>query len=315
MAAKLAPAADFIVKTVSSDSSKAPQLFSPPRNDSNAPPGMTIYVKVDLKIDNRVKQTAIFIPIGFVKGPDVDLVLFLHGFQQNDDMAISNYLQEGYGRLREGLNASGQNIVLVAPTLGPQSEAGVLTQAGGLDDFLVQSLSAIRAHGGSGWPDTLSVRNLVIACHSGGGARAREIAGQKNDALDCLREHWGFDSLNSHNDVPFWKPWALAHRQSRLLLFYLDNGTPVASRCEELGGLGLSNLIAKVSSAPDHMHVPVTHWTDCLKAAPFLEQKPQQVAVSDEREPIPVNRRTPMARKPKAVPTKRAGKSRMSAAV
>jgi hypothetical protein len=153
-----------------------------------------------------------------------------------------------------------------------------LTQAGGLDDFVVRALSAIRTHGGSGWPDTLSLRSLVIACHSGGGARAREIAGQKNDALNSLREHWGFDSLNSRNDVPFWKPWASAHAQSRLLLFYLDNRTPVASRCKELGALGLSNLIAKVSNARDHMHVPVTHWTGCLKAAPFLEERPAQVA-------------------------------------
>ena len=72
-----------------------------------------------------------------------------------------------------------------------------MTKAGGLDDFVARSLSAIRTHGGSGWPDTLSLRSLVIACHSGGGARAREIANQKNDALNSLREHWGLDSRNS----------------------------------------------------------------------------------------------------------------------
>ncbi len=314
MAARLAPFADLTIQKISSDGSEAPELFSPAPSDSHAPPGATLYVKIDLKIDNRVKQSAIFIPVGFSKDPDVDLVLFLHGFQQNDDTAISKYLQEDYGRLREGLNASGRNIILVAPTLGPQSEAGVLTKAGGLDDFVARSLSAIRTHGGSGWPDTLSLRSLVIACHSGGGARAREIANQKNDALNSLREHWGFDSLNSRNDVPFWQPWAPAHPQGRLLLFYLDNGTPVASRCKELGALGLSNLIAKVSNAPDHMHVPVTHWTGCLKAAPFLEDRPAQVAELDAAESILVNRRTAMVKKPKASRTKGAAKPRTGAA-
>jgi hypothetical protein len=59
----------------------------------------------------------------------------------------------------------------------------------------------------------------------------------------------------------------------RLLLYYLPTGTP-AQWCKELAKLKLPNLLAQKSSAPDHMHVPITHWGSDLKGANFLAMRP-----------------------------------------
>jgi hypothetical protein len=118
------------------------------------------------------------------RGPDIDIVLYLHGFQQPDGVrSISQYLIKDYGQLRQRLNASGRNVILVAPTLGPKSEPGNLTAHGGLDLLLGRALAAIRAHAGDGWPDVLTLRSLIIACHSGAGVDERELVGGTGRAL------------------------------------------------------------------------------------------------------------------------------------
>ena len=281
---------------ISSHGVPAPGLFQPEPLDPHSPRGQTIYVEIDLQIPNRVRQTAIFVPDGFSKRADIDIVLYLHGHEQNDDVSISRYLQEDYGKLREGMNASGRNIILVAPTLGSLSQANALTRPGGLDDFVAKCLSALRAHGSNGWPDTLSLRNLIIACHSGGGAPEREIAGGGDRALLNLRECWGFESLYQDADLTFWPTWARAHQNKRLLLFFRPHNSPdnanMVQRCELLGSLGLSNLLATHSNAPSHMMVPLTHWQTCLRGAPFIEDRPQMV-VSREAGSIAADVREP----------------------
>jgi D-alanyl-D-alanine carboxypeptidase len=270
---------------ISSSGVPAPGLYQPDPPDPHAPPGQTIYANIDLQIQNRARQTAIFVPDGFLKGPDIDIVLYLHGFQQNDDVSINKYLQEDYGKLREGVNASGRNVILVAPTLGSLAQANGLTQAGGLDGFLGRCLSALRAHGGSGWPDTLTLHNLIIAGHSGGGVPEREIAGGGDRALASLGECWGYESLYHSPDVTFWPTWARAHHDSRLRLFYRphnsEENAQMVQRFKSVGGLGIANILVTQSDAPSHMMVPLTHWQACLRAAPFLEDRPQRMARSE----------------------------------
>jgi hypothetical protein len=140
-----------------------------------SPPGTTIYARIELAIDATVPQSGIFIPQGFDAGSLVDIVLYLRGFQYGV-VSIRSYFQKDYGRLREGVNASGRNVVLVATALGPQSQAGRLLEAGGLDHFLSQALSAVRGRLPNP-PGVLTLNHLILACHSGGGAPTREIAG------------------------------------------------------------------------------------------------------------------------------------------
>jgi hypothetical protein len=268
---------------LSSKDFQAAELIQPTQFETHPPPGLTLFVKIDLGIADRAPETAIYIPDGFSKGPDIDIVLYLHGFQQPDGVrSISQYLMMDYGQLRQRLNASGRNVILVAPTLGPESQPGNLTAHGGLDLFLGRTLAAIHAHAGDGWPDVLSLRSLIIACHSGAGVDERELAGGSGKALASLKSSWGYESLYHGVDVPFWSGWARNHESSRLLLFYRPHNSPenaeMVSRCKTLGARGLANLIATPSNAGSHMLVPVTHFQACLEGAAFLNRKPELVA-------------------------------------
>jgi hypothetical protein len=184
--------------------------------------------------------------------------------------------------LRQRLNASGRNVILVAPTLGPHSQPGNLTAQGGLDVFLGRTLATIRAHAGDGWPDVLVLRNLIVACHSGAGVDERELVGGSDKALASLKNSWGYESLYHDADVPFWSNWARDHESSRLLLFYRPHNSPenteMVHRCKTLGALRLANLIATPSNASSHMLVPVIHFQSCLEGAAFLDRKPELVA-------------------------------------
>lgn len=239
------------------------------------PAGKTLYITIDLKIPAAPVETAVFIPDGFVVSQNIDLVIYLRGFKIDDKVVtMDDYFKKSYGKLREGVNASGRNVILVAPALGPKSQAGTLVKPGGLDAFVGQVLRAALRHGGFLQPPpSLTLSNLIVAGHSGGGAPTRAIAGGTDKALKNLRECWGYDSLNNAADLQFWPGWSANNASKRLLLFYLPNGTPVAKRCEKLRDMRLANVAAQKSVAPDHMHVPITHWRSNLEAAAFLAPK------------------------------------------
>jgi hypothetical protein len=257
-------------KVITSDGGVVPTLSK----TETTPPGITIYVKLDLQINATPPEVGIFIPDGFDLGSHIDLLLYMRGFKIADNIvSVESYFKQSYGKLREGVNLSGRNVILVAPALGANSQAGNLVKPGGLDSFLRQALAAVLEHGGlANPPNLLTLGHLIIACHSGGGAPVRKIAGGTDEGLANLRECWGYDSLYHNADVPFWSAWARARTNDRLMLYYLPSGTP-AQRCRELAKLKLANLIAQESSAPDHMHVPITHWESNLQGANFLAMR------------------------------------------
>ncbi len=268
---------------ITSNDFPAADLIRPTQLETRPPPGLTLFVKIDLGIAGQAPETAIYIPDGFSKGSNIDIVLYLHGFLQDDGVtAISQYLTKDYGQLRQRLNTSGRNVILVAPTLGAKSEPGKLTAHGGLDLFLGRALASIRAHAGDGWPDVLTLRSLIVACHSGGGVDERLLAGGAGKAAASLVNCWGYESLYHDVDVPFWRAWARDHESSRLLLFYRPHNSPdnaeMVDRCKTLGALGLANVVATPSNAISHMLVPVTHFQGCLEQATFLDRKPELVA-------------------------------------
>src|SRR5271169_1544539 len=171
-------------KRISAKDIGAPALLK----TETRPPGRTLYVDIDLGVRGKPPQCAIFIPDGFDAGSRIDIVLYLHGFNIPDGaLSIDQYLKQDYGKLREGVNASGRNVILIAPTLGAKSQAGALVQPGGLDDVLGKSLAAIQVHGQlTGPPKILAVGNLILAGHSGGGKPVREIAGGNDATLASL---------------------------------------------------------------------------------------------------------------------------------
>jgi hypothetical protein len=242
----------------------------------SAPPQTTLYAKIDLGITDRfgIKAppiTGIFVPDGFVSGPTVDIVLWLHGFKGDANRRLSidqywNAARFAYGGFREGVNASGRNIILVAPTLGSRSEAGDLLKPGGLDTYLAKVLGVL----GKGVPSGLG--NLILACHSGGGKPMRALAGGSNKALANLRECWGFDCTYNSGDDAFWAKWARSKPSARCYFYYIKN-SPTARLSETLRDKRVPNAIVLPSKDNRHNYVPITHWRERLQGAGFLRAR------------------------------------------
>jgi peptidoglycan hydrolase-like protein with peptidoglycan-binding domain len=242
----------------------------------STPPRTTLYAKIDLGITDRfgIKAapiTGIFVPDGFVSGPTVDIVLWLHGFKgdANRRLSIDQYWNAdrfAYGGFREGVNASGRNVILIAPTLGSRSEAGDLLKPGGLDTYLAKVLGVLS----KGVPSGLG--NLILACHSGGGKPMRALAGGSDKALANLRECWGFDCTYNSGDDVFWAKWARSKPSARCYFYYIKN-SPTARLSEALRDKRVPNAMVLPSKDNRHNYVPITHWRERLQGAGFLRAR------------------------------------------
>ena len=263
------------------------------RSRESTAPGATLYVEIDLKITDKAgivapPVTGIFIPEGYQRAATVDLVLYLHGFKADaiKREAIDQYWNTRrfpYGALREGVNASGRNVVLVAPTLGSRSEAGNLVKPGGLDAFLNEVLAALRTYGpqsSTGLAPVLG--NLIFACHSGGGWPMRQLAGGQDRALTQLRECWGFDCTYNRGDDAFWAGWARARTNAKVYIYYIA-GSPTAPLAESLRNMRVPNAIVQTSRDRRHNYVPMTHWQERLQGTSFLGTRAGGVP-----QPVPV---------------------------
>jgi hypothetical protein len=125
-------------KVITSDGVAVPTLSK----SESTPPGTTIYVKLDLQIKETPPEVGIFIPDGFELGSRIDLLLYMRGFKIADEVvSVESYFKQSYGKLREGVNSSGRNVILVAPALGPTSQAGTLVKPGGARQFLASRVS------------------------------------------------------------------------------------------------------------------------------------------------------------------------------
>jgi hypothetical protein len=119
-------------------------------NSESTPPGTTIYVKLDLQIKETPPEVGIFIPDGFDLGSHIDLLLYMRGFKIADEVvSVESYFKQSYGKLREGVNSSGRNVILVVPALGPISQAGSLVKPGGSTVSCVKRWPQSRSTGDS----------------------------------------------------------------------------------------------------------------------------------------------------------------------
>jgi hypothetical protein len=279
-----------------------PNAGSAPRliRKEPVPAGTTLYVEIDLQILDKLKLvgqplTGIFIPENYVPSAAADLILYLHGHKAEAirRQAIDQYWNSQrfpYGALREGVNASARNVILVAPTLGSRSEAGRLVRTGGLDAYIAQVLAALHAYGPhqqTGAAPTL--RNLILACHSGGGLPMRQLAGGRDRALARLRECWGYDCTYNAGDDVFWQRWAQARPNARVYIYYIP-GSPTAALAEGLRNRRVQNAIVLPARDKRHNYVPIAHWQERLLGASFLAARSAGSAVRPPR-----SSRTPAA--------------------
>jgi hypothetical protein len=260
----------------------SPSRLTPSLVKSEAsPPAYTLYLDLALGSESPSRPlTGIFIPQGFQPQPQVDLILYLHGFKYTlkfepySTLAIDGYWGDKSRfpnfALREGVNEGRKNVILVAPTLGARSQTGWLTKPGGFAAYLDHVMAALAAHGpykNAGQPPTPG--NIILACHSGGGLPMRQLALSGERYASQIKECWGFDCTYNTGDDTEWARWARSRPDARLYIYYI-----AGSRTQPLS-LGLKrqrvpNVFVAPSPEPRHMWVPIKHWRERIQSAPFL---------------------------------------------
>jgi Putative peptidoglycan binding domain len=240
--------------------------------------GLSVYVEIPLGSESPARpMTGIYVPPGFSPQPRVDLIVYLHGFKSSHPAAtIDAYWdsrQFPYWPLRDGVAESRKNVILVAPTLGPRSQAGRLLGVGGFDAYLDQIMKALTAHGPyADRGPAPTPGNIVLACHSGGGRPMRQLAVSEQRSAAQVRECWGFDCLYNADDAALWIRWARSRPDARLFLYYLSSAAELSKR---LQAQRLPNILVERSIARGHNWVPVTHWRNRIQTAPFFGTRGQ----------------------------------------
>jgi penicillin-insensitive murein endopeptidase len=242
----------------------------------NEPFGATLYVKISLGAASAAKPvTGIFIPQSYVARPQVDVILYLHGHKAagvcgpGDSAAIDGYWRSRYWPLREEIARSGKNAILIAPTLGPKSQPGNLTDPGGFETYVDQVLAVLSAYGP--FPRagrSLTVGNIILACHSGGGSPMRRLALGSDRYVDRVRECWGFDSLYNRVDPELWARWAKSRPDARLFIHHLGSTQALSKR---LLDKQLPNVCVERSTARSHCWVPIEHWRHRIQTSASLQ--------------------------------------------
>jgi hypothetical protein len=249
------------------------------------PPSQTLFFDIDLGIGAARRLTAVFFPVSFTATASPDVLVYFHGIRAP---TIDRYLELPAMLLREETNkadsAKTQDLILVAPTLGPACEAGEIVDSG-LDWYLGEVLSALAA----GAPDRLagsatpSFGTVYLAAHSGGGRPARAVALKK----PAVAEYWLFDALygpsgwpatdktDTANVRPLGHPDAVEEEWLEVLetqgvklydCYLTDEPT---KRSKNLEHFVLTTAIDGEasfvrSSSPNHDRVPITHWKELV---------------------------------------------------
>ena len=200
-----------------------------------------------------------------------NVVLWLHGFYvRNERVLFHNDNTRG----REQVLGSGRDVVLIAPFLGytywnkekEQFEGNYsvrdLGDAKWGERYLDEVLAAL-----SPTNKPINVKNLVIACHSGGGEGMRSLVGTLGKYQSRLKECWGFDCLYGAKAVPddarFWYQWVSAVGRRPLYIFYGPSTIPQSVKLYLMGrgrATPEGNRAAPPRAPVNDLHVTIAHY-------------------------------------------------------
>lgn len=280
-------------------------------SSESSPPDSTLYVDINLGCTKSapkaapvcpIPMTGIFIPQNYLPTDSVDLILFLQGYHTHNvikrkapspgyfpsNLTINQYWNRTaypFFALREEVNASAKNVILVAPTLGPRSQAGSLIKPGGFDAYLDQVMAALSAYGPYRKRQSPSVGQIILACHSGGGLPMRQIALSKEKYAANIRECWGFDCTYNRDDDNDWATWAKTDPSRNLYIYYINIDCPPPKKpsCSTKAQAvslqtrakrqKLRNVSVNRSATGIHNEVPIRYFQSRINAAAFLQNR------------------------------------------
>jgi hypothetical protein len=268
---------------------------TPPKllDSEQSPAQRTLYLEIPL--GKWPPVTGVFFPAGYNYNlASLNLIIYLHGdrFKGSACEGVEDIKEYWAGKLfplRQLTNDSkSEKAILVAPTLGPRPGAGGLTPAekwGDLVDkinwYLDQVACGIAAYGPQAQPNKPSaaggstpipdatIKKIVLAGHSGGGAPMLALANQLTggssfDAM-VLKQCWGFDSLYQGAE-----PWLNLAKQTSVWI-YMCAGSSTKDACAELERLAKTEpRTSQVTVFPSFYDVPLWDW------APRRETKPRK---------------------------------------
>jgi len=183
------------------------------------------------------RETGVHLPKPHDPGDRLNVLLWFHGFYVKD---VAELLATDGTRIRDIVESSGKDLVLVAPHLGyvdPNFKgrdafrkhsadfgAGLACESY-LDEVLDAMARALPSRPSSRTDDDtssafLDIENLYIGCHSGGGIAMKTIVGGNSlgKYKSKLRQCWGFDCIYGLSG------WEGAVRNRTDVKFYLYFG-------------------------------------------------------------------------------------------
>ena len=175
-------------------------LWADHPSDFGGPAEVTYYFPIEVMPTGQDNATGVFFPKDFSFPGEINVILYFHGHKAKEFKTINQYwigkLHNLY--LREMINDTGRQAVLIAPTMGAapgsgiNKDMGIFANPGGADGFLAEVVRWIVKYVPQYKNKSLRIGNIVLAGHSGAGG----ILSQQVRTMQApLCEVWGFDTM------------------------------------------------------------------------------------------------------------------------
>jgi hypothetical protein len=142
----------------------------------------------------------VFVPSSVKSLDKVNIILYMHGDKVRvvkNNYTIREYWSLPEFPLRQGLNASGQPYILLAPTLGPDADTQFGSLGSDIDTHLENAMVQLHRYGAPQFapPKPPAIGDIIIAGHSGAFGPISSILRNMKRYKGNIREIWGFDIM------------------------------------------------------------------------------------------------------------------------
>jgi hypothetical protein len=253
--------------------------------------------QVERALDEWFKKTerdltGIFIPDGYAPGANLDLIVYFHGLLDrcggSASDTVEQYWSNPHFRLRDWVNDSKKNVVLVVPRLSFWDEKTRSKLGMDGDDFLTRVKEVVAAQlkkDPFNWKGGTTIRTIYLAAHSGGGTTMLWLA--RTLTVGKVPECWGFDSMYSNPQE--WVNWAA--KGGKYFQFWTDDGgintadygynvnrinSILSNTRDPTSRLAAPNVVIEYAPKPkkfsqstlEHCEVPHTYFPELMKRLP-----------------------------------------------